>query len=71
MSKADKMIEALGYRKVKYPTDSDMLLYVGESFEDSIGFLLKIQEYSVPDGVANVAMHKAIHEKLKELGWIE
>lgn len=65
MTKADKMFEELGYKKIvedKYRTVYD---YYG------IGILFKnLSKEVLIDGM-NVREHLAIHEKMKELGWIE
>lgn len=68
MSKADKMFEELGFRKeTRYP----YIHYINKSF--GISFLDgKIKEYQRhTHAITTIEEHLAIHEKMKELGWIE
>lgn len=83
MSKADKMFEALGYKKMNYEPnyeiayvcglDKDIKAYVVFSYDFN-----SIQTYAKKINVknkiglwVNEPLYLAIHEKMKELGWIE
>ena len=69
MGKADNMFEELGYKKeaalgfIKYQKGSKI-----------VSFYLEYEEYEVYEAdnmqELNVLEHKAIHQKLKELGWL-
>ena len=72
MSKADKMFEKLGFDKVD---EGVMLIYVNESKENvvEVCFVLPFHEYGIR-GNGNFVkkeLHLAIHEKMKELGWLD
>ena len=73
MSKANKMFEELGYEKQLQPTISGWILY--KKANELIGFFPADNAYvKMSDGltaVSTVKEHQAIHEKLKELGWLE
>ena len=75
MSKADKMFEELGYHRDddgRYPT-----YYKGDI---TLMFDIDDKQYSLSEWVdvrnrrlsvhVGVDLNKAIHEKMKELGWI-
>ena len=65
MSKADKMFEELEYKKIvddKYRT-------VYNYYGIEIVFKNRLRQVFV-DGIT-IREHLAIHEKMKELGWIE
>ena len=65
MSKADRLFEELGYKKIvddKYRT-------VYNYYGIEIVFKNQLKEVII-DGVT-VREHLAIHEKMKELGWIK
>ena len=72
MSKADKMFEELGYEKQLHPIISDFISY--KKTNESIGFFPADNAYvKLSDGlieIITVKEHQAIHEKMKELGWI-
>ena len=86
MSKSDKMFEELGYIKTPNPTELEPVFNdyysegdcVYEYYNESrltcrIYFVDKSYGYAIPDdrGIENnMETHLAIHEKLKELGWI-
>ena len=70
MSKADKMFEELGYRKeTRYP----YIYYINPLKSFGISFLDgKRKEYQRHNhAITTIEEHLAIHEKMKELGWIE
>ena len=77
MSKADKMFDDLNYKKVNENENGCVYDFMGLGFI-YIRFLAETKEYDKiivgrtglePVGV-NTSEHLAIHEKMKELGWI-
>ena len=86
MSKANKMFKELGYIKVPNPETLDPIFndhysegdIVFEYYNESrltcrVYFMDRCYGYSMPDDIAienDMDTHLAIHQKLKELGWI-
>ena len=80
------MFEELGYIKVAHPEklepifndyysegDSVYDYYHGSRLTCRVYFIDKTYGYSTPDGIGvenDMKEHLAIHEKLKELGWL-
>lgn len=65
MSKADKMFEELGYKKI----DDDKYRTVYTFDGSEIVFQNRLKEVTIDD--LTIQEHLAIHEKMKEFGWIE
>jgi len=70
MSKADEMLEELGYKNVRQT--EYWIVYKGK--EKDIDFSLRYKTIEVENGMEskNITMQElqAINEKCKELGWI-
>ena len=66
MSKADKMFEEMGYKKI---IDDDKYRTVYNCYGIEIVFENRWKEV-ITDGLT-IQEHLAIHEKMKELGWLE
>ena len=76
MSKADKMFEELGYKKIIDNTDIVQYEFEGLYMDIEIRFDLQartiIKEYSTGESCGiTIAELQAINEKVKELGWNE
>lgn len=79
MSKADKMFDELGYTKalfksIKSSQTERYLKYIGDSsLHNLIVFYEETREVELHLGLNAIYVkeHLAIHEKMKELGWIE
>lgn len=68
MSKADKMFEELGYKKI----ETDEYVEYGHRTNYTCVNLWKDECLYDNDSLfTSIQEHLAIHEKLKELGWIE
>ena len=72
MSKADKMFEELGLKRSEEECFEDWITYDSKAkvlgrrvlFDTTYG-------YAETNGTITIKLHLAIHEKMKELGWIE
>ena len=76
MSKADKMFEKLGYEKSEnkiklYTNQLQTKIEYSKAFY-SISFIVE-SELVLIDGTDRLTVdeHLAIHEKMKELGWLD
>lgn len=71
MSKADKMFEMLGLKRIEGVYE-DCITYRTEQKEKLIRFVTfdTTYKYVINDGTITKYLHLAIHEKMKELGWI-
>ena len=71
MSKADKMFEELGYKK-EVNSDSFIRELSIKGHFNVIQFFKEIGVYSLHLKLnqINIKEHIAIHEKMKELGWL-
>ena len=67
MSKADKMFEELRY--VILSENDEHIIF--SSVQNNIMFDLTIKEIYQSTTKTNVNDHLAIHEKMKELGWLD
>lgn len=65
MSKADKMLEELGFKRINETT------YELEKFNMELNFVDKGLYISTGEPWINNELYKAIHEKMKELGWLD
>ena len=77
MSKADKLFEELGYSKseneeeIVYILKDSWTLYFGKVFKEYCMHDYPNNEL-IGCGVSiTIKEHKAIHEKMKELGWLD
>ena len=78
MSKADKMLEELGYKKeeneeeIIYTFKDRWVLYFGKEFKEYYTHDYVGVNNFVGNAVSiNMNEHIAVHEKLKELGWLD
>ena len=67
MSKADKMFDDLSY---DFKTKTDRVIVYENYFGDTVRFWLSDRNYDLDADDIKVSLHLAIHEKMKELGWI-
>lgn len=75
MSKADKMFEELGFEKNVWGSEETLSIRYESENKGAIVFVpLNKSFYGIEDFESKDIMvkeHLAIHEKLKELGWID
>lgn len=72
MSKADKMFEELGLKRSEEEYFEDWVTYYSK--QEALGRFVtfdKTYRYAETNVTITPKLHLAIHEKMKELGWIE
>lgn len=72
MSKADKLFGELGLKRSEEEYFEDWITYCSKA--KVLGRLVRFDttyRYAETNGTITPKLHLAIHEKMKELGWIE
>ena len=71
MSKADKMFEEMGFKRSEELFKYKIIYHTKQTELGRFVVFDEAWEYVEINGTIKPKLHLAIHEKMKELGWIE